>query len=917
MNNNFMGFFDPTHSNIGMSPDFGRGPAGQQGGFGSLPPNMTPHGGMNIPGYQHHQRLLHFENNHMMGPLSPSMSNMPTAGSGIGPSSAGRMMDMNLTRMQHYRGTQQSHIQHSPGSLSPMPGMGGGLTSHSPYGLRMPNLAPKQQMLEARLQSSLGNGITRWPRMPSVAGLSRPQMPQLLMNQGPMPMLQNTNDFHLGGSPISSADMLRFMKMDNDDAYAGPGMSLNSFDFPPSHPFPPNQNPYSMESQLSQPPPLKQSGGGQLPTSQSPLSFGQPQSLSYGPPVSKSFVDSYSKFMHQLPHSPKLTHFGPGPSNDIFDQPSNPLTPLTSQQKSPFSPFGNAFNENMNSPVGLRNMPQPLPMESSSPVMQTSSMDIRSPTKVNPLLNQIQQLKQQIAQMEGNPMQQGMPQLSMLKQQLEHTYMQYISQQRSNEYQPNKESNRVPQPLQDFYLDRPPMTPRSQTDFLDKPPPTPRPQPPMNDFRMEKLPKPTSRAMSQSDFIFEKSLSQPHLQQDFLLKKSPQTPIGPPQHDIFDKPPMTPRPAPQHDFMMEKSQQPLSQSDYILDKPPSTPRQKTQSGFVFGKPQLPLTQPQLPSSRNDNFSQSQLHLSQPNYFDKPPSTPRPQPMQQESMMDKQPLIPHPISAPDYPSHPSLDKMPPTPGSLTSTPMPPVPASMSASQSQTNFNMVKSPVGTQAPVQLPLQPQQPQRPTNIPLQSPLQSPPSFFSQASQSPMSSISTPIQSVSQQQDADIDLKDDIAFLDELLQTKLSESPEKQDQISQPSARKNSLSRAPNPMPVLDGMHTSAPSPTIPPTMPVLAPSVPPPSTMPKFDSGIPDAGHGMVQSPMHSIPMPFPMQMPGGPIPMYAGMQDQPHPMMLHNMYGMNFGMMPSVRPPQLRNPNSKEKVKANKNSALKGSG
>ena len=900
MNNNFMGFFDPTHNNAGMNPDFGRGPPGQQGGFGSLPPNVAPHGGMNIPGYQPHQRLLPFENNHMMGPLSPGLSNMPTPGSGIGPPSAGRMMEMNFSRMQHYRVTQQSHIQHSPGSLSPMPGMAGGPSGQSPYGLRMPNLAPKQQMLEARLQSSLGNGITRWPRMPSVAGLSRPQMPHLFMNQGPMPMLQNTNDFQLGDSPtMSNADMLRLMKMDSDDAYTGPGMSLNSLDFPPSHPFPPNQNPYSIDSQLSQPPPLKQSGGGQIPMSQSPLSFGQPQSLSYGPPLSsKSFVDSYSKFMHQLPHSPKLSHFGPSQSNDIFDHSSNPLTPLASQQKSPFSPFGNTFNENMNSPVGLRNMPQPLPLESSSPVMQTSSMDIRSPTKINPLLNQVQQLKQQIAQLEGNPMNQGSPQLTVLKQQLEHAYIQFINQQRSNEFPVPKESNRMPpQAPQDFYLDKPPMTPRSQTDFsLDKPPPTPRPQHPTNDFRMEKVPKPSSRSMPQNEFNFEKSLNQAHLQQDFLLKKSPQTPIGPPHHDIFDKPPMTPRPAAHpHDFIMEKSQQPLTQSDYILDKPPSTPRQKAQPGFVFGKPHLPLSQPQLSTSRNDNFSQSQLHLSQPNYFDKPPSTPRPQPMQQEPMLDKPPTMPHQMTAPDYST---LDKMPSSTGNLASPQMPPTPGTMPSTQPQTNFNMVKSPVGTQAAVQLPLQPQQPPRPTHIPLQSPLRSPPSFFSQASQSPMSSISTPIQSVPQQQETDMDLKDDIAFLDELLQAKLNEPSEKQDHLSQqPNSRKNSMNRAPNPMPVLDGMHSSAPSPTIPPTMPVLAPSVPPPSTMPKYDGG---------------MPMPFPMQMPGGPVPMYAGMQDQSHLMMMHSMYGMNYGMMPSIRPPQLRNPNAKEKSKANKNKS-----
>lgn len=859
-----------------------------------------------MPGYQHHQRLLHYENNHMMGPLSPSMSSLPTAGPGIGPPSAGRMMEMNFSRMQHYRATQQSHMQHSPGSLSPMPGIGGSLSNQSPYGLRMPNLAPKQQMLEARLQSSLGNGITRWPRMPSVAGLSRPQMPQLLMNQGPMPMLQNTNDFHMGGSPtMSSADMLRYMKMDSDDAYAGPAMSVNAFDFPPSHPFPSSQNPYSMESQLSQPPPLKQSGGGQIPMSQSPLSFGQPQSLSYGPPVSKSFVDSYSKFMPQVPHSPKLTHFGPSPSNEIFDQPSNPLTPLAPQQKSPFSPFGNTFNENMNSPVGLQNLPQPLPMESTSPAMQTSSVDIRSPTKVNPLLNQIQQLKQQIAQLEGNPLTQGSPQLSMLKQQLDHTYLQFISQQRSGGFPAPKDSHRIPPTPQDFYLDKPPMTPRSQTDFsLDKPPPTPRPQPPpMNDFRMEKLPKPSSRAMSQSDFSFEKSLSQPHLQQDFMLKKSPQTPIGPPHPDIFDKPPMTPRPVQPHDFMIEKSQPQLPQNDYLLDNPPSTPRQKSQSGFVFGKPQIPLSQPQLTASRGDmNFSQAQLHLSQPSYFDKPPHTPRPQPMAQETMLEKTLPMPHPNTVPDYPV---LDKIPPTPGTL------------SASQSQAGFNMVKSPIVTQTPMQLSIQPQQPQRPTHIQLQSPLRSPPSFFSQASQSPMSSISTPIHSVSQQQDADIDLKDDIAFLDELLQTKLNEPPEKHEQIGQPVSRKNSMNRAPNPMPVLDGMHTSAASPTLPPTMPVLAPSVLPPASM-KYDVGMPDTNHGLVQSPMQSMPMPFPMQMPGGPMSMYAGMQDQAHLMMMHNVYGMNFGMMPaSVRPPHLRNSNAKEKSKASKNSALKGSG
>ena len=912
MNNNFMGFFDPSHSNASMNPEFGRGPPGQQGGFGGLPPNMAPHGGMNIPGYQH-QRLLHFENNHMMGPLSPGLSNMPTPGSAIGLPSTGRMMEMNFNRMQHYRATQQSHIQHSPGSLSPMPGMAGGPSSQGPYGLRMPNLAPKQQMLEARLQSSLGNGITRWPRMPGVAGLSRPQMPQLLMNQGPIPMLQNTNDFPLGGSPtMSNAEMLRYMKMDSDDSYTGSGLSLNSLDFPPSHSFPQNQNPYSVDSQLSQPPPLKQSGGSQIPMSQSPLSFGQPQSLSYGPPVSKSFVDSYSKFIHQLPHSPKLTHFGPSPSNDIFDQPSNPLTPLASQQKSPFSPFGSTFNESMNSPVGMRNMPQPLPLESSSPVMQTSSMDIRSPTKVNPLLNQIQQLKQQIAQVEGSPMHQGSPQLAILKQQLEHTYMLFISQQRSSEFSAPKESTRMPQPPQDFYLDKPPMTPRSQADFsLDKPPPTPRPQPPTAEFRMEKVPKQSSRSMQQNDFSFEKSLSQPHLQQEFLLKKSPQTPIGPPHHDIFDKPPMTPRPAHPHDFMMDKSQQPLSQSDFILDKPPSTPRQKAQPGFVFGKPHLPLTQPALATSRSDNFSQSQLHLSQPSYFDKPPGTPRPQPMQQEPMLDKPPSIAHPMSAPDYPT---LDKMPPTTGNLASPQMPPTPGTMASSQPQPSFNMVKSPVGTQSAVPLPLQAQQPPRPTHIPLQSPLRSPPAFFSQASQSPMSSISTPIQSVSQQQDADMDLKDDIAFLDELLQAKLNEPSEKQEHLGQPNSRKNSLNRAPNPMPVLDGMHSSAPSPTIPPTMPVLAPSVPPPSTMPKYDSGMSDVNHGIAQSPMHSMPVPFQMQMPSGPMPMYAGMQDQSHLMMMHNMYGMNYGMMPSIRPPQLRNP--KEKVKANKNSALKSS-
>lgn len=910
MNNNFMGFFDPTHSNIGMNPEFSRGPPGQQSGFAGLPPNMNPHGGMSMPGYQHHQRLLHYDNNHMMGPLSPSMSNLPTGGSGIGPPSAGRMMEMNFSRMQHYRGAQPSHMQHSPGSLSPMPGMGGGISSQTPYGLRMPNLAPKQQMLEARLQSSLGNGITRWPRMPAVAGLSRPQMPQLLMNQGPMPMLQNTNEFQLGGSPtMSSADILRYMKMDSGDAYSGPVMSMNAFDFPPSHPFPPSQNPYSMESQLSQPPPLKQSGGGQMPMSQSPLSFGgQPQSLSYGAPVSKSFVESYSKFMPQLPHSPKLTHFGPSPSNDIFDQPSNPLTPLASQQKSPFSPFGNTFNENMNSPVGLRNIPQPLPIESSSPVMQATSVDIRSPTKTNPLLNQIQQLKQQIAQVEGNPLQQASPQLPMLKQQLEQTYMLFISQQRSNEFPPPKDSHRVPQTPQDFYLDKPPMTPRSQADFsLDKPPQTPRPS--INDFRMDKLPTSGSRSISQRDFSFEKSLSQPHLQQDFMLKKSPQTPIVPPHHDIFDKPPMTPRPAPQHDFMMEKSQHKLSQNDFILDKPPSTPIQKAPpSGFVFGKPQLPLTQPQLPLtqppppvSRNDmNLSQSQLHLSQPSYFDKPPNTPRPSRMQQqEPMLDKPLPIAHRSAAPDYSS---LDKIPSTPGSLPS------------SQQQTNFNIVKSPIGTQAPMQLPIQPQQPQRPAHIRLQSPLRSPPSFFSQASQSPMSSMSTPIHSVSQQQDAtDIDLKDDIAFLDELLQTKLNEPPEKQEQpMAHSASRKNSLNRAPNPMPVLDDMHSSAPSPTLPPTMPVLAPSVPPPASL-KYEGGMPDVNHGLAHSPMHSIPMPFPMQMSAGPIPMYTGMHD--HQMMMHNIYGMNFGMMPSIRPPQLRTSNAKEKTKASKSSALKG--
>jgi len=905
MNNNFMGFYDPTHNNAGMNPDFGRGPPGQQGGFGGLPPNMAPHGGMNIHGFQHHQRLLQFESNQMMGRLSPGLPTMPTPGSGIGPPSAGRMMEMNFSRMQHYRAAQQSHIPHSPGSLSPMPpGMAGGPSGQGPYGLRMPSLTPKQQMLEARLQSSLGNGITRWPRMPSVAGLSRPQMPpQLLMNQGPMPMLQNTNDFQLGGSPtLSNADMMRFIKMDNDDAYAGPGLSMNSLDFPPSHPFPPNQNPYSMDSQLSQPPPLKQS----------PLSFGQPQSLSYGPPVSKSFVDSYPKFMHQLPHSPKLTHFGPSPSNDIFDQPGNPLTPLASQQKSPFSPFGNTFSENMNSPVGLRNMPQALPLESSSPVMQTSSMDIRSPTKVSPLLSQMQQLKQQIAQIEGNPLHQGTSQLPLLKQQLEHTYMQFISQQRSNEFSAPKDSNRMPQPPQDFYLDKPPMTPRSQSDFsLDKPPPTPRPAHLPNEFRMEKVPKASSRSIPQNDFSFEKGLSQPHLHQDFLLKKSPQTPIGPaPHQDIFDKPPMTPRPAHAHDFIMDKAQQPLSQGDYILDKPPSTPRQKGQAGFVFGKPPLPLTQPQLPTGRGDNFSQPQLHLSQPSYFDKPPSTPRPQPIQQDPMLENSPVIPNPMTAPDYSA---LDKMPPT-TDLTSPQMPPTPGAITSNQSQANFHMVKSPVGTQAGIPLPLQ-QQPPRPTHMPLQSPLRSPPAFFSQASQSPMSSISTPIQSVPQQQETDIDLKDDIAFLDELFQAKLNEPSEKQDHISQSNSRKNSMSRAPNPMPVLDGMHSSAPSPTIPPNMPVLAPSVPPPSTVPKFDGGMGDTNHGIIQSQMQSMqPMPFPMQMPGGPMPMYGGVQDQSHLMMMHNMYGMNYSMMPSIRPPQIRN--AKEKAKSNKSSALKGS-
>ena len=908
MNNNFMGYFGPSHNSMGMSPDFGRGPPGQQGGFGGLPPNMNPHGGLNMPGFQHHQRLLHYENNHIMGPLSPGMSSLPP-GSGIGPPS-GRLMDMNFARLQHYRATQQSHLQHSPGSLSPMPGMSSGLPSQSPYGLRMPNLAPKQQMLEARLQSSLGNGITRWPRMPSGAGLTRPQMPQLLMNQGPMPMLQNTNEFQLGGSPtFSSADMMRYMKVDGDEIYSAPGMSMNSFDFPPpSHQFPSSQNPFSMDSQMSQPPPLKQSDGSQMPAmSPSPLSFGQPQSLGYGQPASKSFVDSYSKFMNQVPpHSPKLTHFGPSPNNDIFDQPSNPLTPLTSQEKSPFSPFGGggSFNENLNSPVGMRNMPQSLPMQSSSPVIQTSSLNLRSPTKVNPLLTQIQQLKQHISQLEDNPMSQGSPDVSLLKQQLEHTYMQYISQQRSNDFPQMKDSNRVPQP-HDFYLDKPPMTPRPQTDFsIDKPPPTPRPQPTINDFRMEKMPKAPVRGMPPNDFIMEKSLSQPHLQQDFLLKKSPQTPIAPPHHDIFDKPPMTPRPVPQHDFMMEKSQQHLSQSDFMIDKPPPNTRQKQQHGFVFGKPQLPMSQQQLPLSQtqlplsrtNMQLSQSQLHLAQSNYFDKPPHTPRPQPMQQEPMLDKHPPISHPNAGADF----VLDKMPPTPGSLPSN------------QTQTNFNMVKSPVRTQAPMQLPMQ-QQPQRPSHIPLQSPLRSPPAFFSQASQSPLSTISTPIHSVSQQQDTDIDLKDDIALLDELLQTKLNEPPDKQEPLNQTASRTNSMSRSTNPMPVLDGMPSSAASPTIPPTMPVLAPSVPPPSSIPKYENALHNPNQGMMQNVMPSMPMPFHMPMSAGPMPM--GMPD--NSMMFPGMFGLNFGMMPTGRPPHLKQPGIKERSKANKNSASKSSG
>ena len=921
MNNNFMGFFDPTHSGMGMGPDFGRGPPGQQGGFGGLPPNMNPHGGLNMPGFQHHPRMLHYEGNHMMGPLSPGLPGMPS-GSAIGPPPSGRLMDMNLARLQHYRAAQQSHLQHSPGSLSPMPSIG--LTNQSPYGLRMPNLPPKQQMMEPRLQSSLGNGISRWPRMPGASGLTRPQMPQLMMNQGPMPMLQNANDFQLVGSPsLSSADMLRYMKMDTEDNYPGPGM--NSFDFSSSHQFHPNQNPYSIESPLDQPPSLKQSGGSQMSISQSPLSFGQPQSLSYGPPpVSKSFIDSYSKFSSQMPHSPKLTHFGPSPTNDIFDQPPNPMTPLTSQQKSPFSPFGNTFNDNLNSPqpMGLRNMPHPLPMQSSSPVMQTSSLNLRSPTKMNPLLAQYQHLKQQIVHMEENPMQQGSPQLPILKQQLDQTYMQYINQQRSTDFPSIKETSRVPQPPPDFFLDKPPMTPRPHSDFsIDKPPPTPRPHPSMNDFPLDKMPK-HGPPLSQSDFMMERSLSQPHLNQDFLVKKSPQTPIGPPHHDIFDKPPMTPRPPPQHDFLMEKSH--LPPGDFALEKVPVAPRQKSQQGFAFGRPQFPLSQSQMPVSHPDlPLSQSQgLPQSQPNYFDKPPSTPRPQPMQQDTMLDKPQPLPPPNTTPDF----LLDKVPSTPGQLSS------------SQSQPpNFNMVKSPVRTQAPTQLPLQqqslqqqpPQQtqvpvqqqqqpPQRPAHIPLQSPLQSPPSFFSQASQSPMSSISTPIQSVSQQQDPDMDLKDDIAFLDELFQAKLNEPPEKQEILNPPSTRKNSLNRASNPMPVLDGMHSSVPSPTIPPTMPVLAPSVPPPSPMPKYDNQYLGSNQGMPQmnqSPISSMPMPFSMQMPNMSMPMgMLGMQEMPHPMMMPGLFGPNYGMMPSVKPPQLRQPNNKEKTRAPKNAGPK---
>ena len=900
-----MGFFDPMHSGINMGPEFGRGQPGQQGGFGGMPLNMNAHGGIGMPHFQP-QRFLHYDGNQMMGPLSPGLPGLPS-GSGIGPPPSSRVMDINMGRLQHYRASQQSQLQHSPVSLSPMPGMNAlspGITSQNPYNMRMPSLGPKQQMIEPRLQSQIGNGISRWPRMPGVASMSRSQMPHLMMQQGipgSMPMLHSANNFQFGNSQgFSSPDMLRFLKMENDDNFQGSSQPVNSFDFGQSQQFPPNQNPYNLDRVMHQQPPFKQSTGNPLAMSQDhlPMQIGpngpsqQQQPLSFVPPPnSKQLSDNYAKFGNPVPNSPKLTHFGPSSVNDIFDQPPNSLA---SQQKSPFSPFGEGLADNLSStqPMGMRNVHHAnLPNPSSSPMMQTNNMNLRSPTKISPLLMQIQQLKQQIAQLEDSPMGQGSPQLSILKQQLEQTYFQYISQQRSNEFPSMKEVQRQPS-QHEFLLDKSPMTPRPQPDFSrDKPPISRAPQQ-MNDFRLEKVAKNT-RTFPPNEFLHEKALANApsNLQQDLIMIKSPQTPGPPSQHDLLlDKPPMTPRPKSHHEFAMEKQQQQqaLSQppNEYLMDRHAHTPRPKLQHGFMFDRPLMP-------------FSQQQ---HQPNFmFDKLPPPPRPPHNQHDPMIEKA------LHSPHGPRDLMREK-------LSSTGV-----SHATGPPQQNFNMVKSPITTQAPSQLSVLHEQHQA------HLALQSPSSIFSQTSQSPISvQIS---QSISQDQtdSDDMDIKDDISFLDELFKAKLAETSVKQniDMMSLQPGRKTSVSRVSDSMPVLDGMHSTTPSSSIPPTMPVLAPSVPPISApMPQFHAPPLGVGPAMPQmsqiSQNHMPPMPLPMQMSmmsmqfSNPMMMMGAMQDQGHPMMMHGMFNPNFGQAPLVRPPSRKSSSNKDKAKATKSGS-----
>eukprot|EP00794_Sanderia_malayensis_P019257 gene19257-21185_t len=940
MNNNFMGYFDPMHSNPGMGQEFGRGPPGQQGGFNNMPPMNMNHSGLGMPAYQHQRFMPPYEANQVMGPLSPGVPGM-TPGSGIAPSPANRMID--IGRLQHYRASQQSQLQHSPVSLSPMPGMNAispAMTNQNLY-MRMPSLAPKQQIMEPRLQSQLGNGINRWPRMPGTASLSRPQMPQLMMQQGipvgSMPLL-HSNNFQMGNSPgFSSPDMIRFMKMEQEDSFPGTSPSISSFDFGPSpgQTFPPNHNPYNMERPMPpQPPPppppsFKQSSGNPIGMPQDPLSMSvgpnvhsqPPQSmpLTPAPPNTKQFNDNFNKFVvNPLPNSPKLTHFGPSPGTaDIFDQP-NPLSSQQQQQKSPFSPFGDGLGDNLTSSQAMRmppNMHQTnIPLSASSPMMPTGgSLNMRSPTKINPLMMQIQQLKQQIAQLEENPMNSSsFAQVSFLKQQLEQTYIRFISQQHHNDFPSMKD--RQAASLQDFILDKPPMTPRSQTDYsLDKPPPTPIPrQQPMNDFMMEKGPK--------NDFMLEKGLGNvpPHLQPDFMMIKSPQTPAPPPQaqHDLLlDKPPMTPRPKlppPSHqEFLLEHNKQQLSMrqqppNEFSMDRPPPPPhasmpknlqQQQQQQRFMFEKLQQQQQQQQPALSQQ---SPASFHLE--NHQPKTPAA-----LQHENLEKT-------LASPRQSQEFLMDKLP----------------SSQLGQSQNTFNLVKSPLSTNAPSQMGSLHDLTQQQSG---QIALQSPPNLFSQSSQSPLSVTHT----ISQDSvDADMDIKDDISFLDELFQTKLSDQGVKQnvEMMTLQSSRKEPVvNRSSNSMPVLDGMHTSSTSSsTLPPTMPVLAPSVPPISAsgMQQFPPSMPGVGpgpgmahmnhHGQIQQ---SIPMPMQMQMPlmsmhySNPMMMMNNMQEHGGPgpggmppNMPHNMY--NFGQMPSVRPPSLKPPSLKERTKSAKSSA-----